>query len=124
MPSLPPKQAHIVQLKVEQPKRELPKPPVEEQLKENKKPGLRLTNFFRSVKFPRSKKVQNNNNSTPTKIYKVFGKDLNDLAKTTGLEGMVFNGFNCFNGFIGFCHFTLQFLKCLLNVPNLLKVMA
>lgn len=85
LPALPPKQAHIVQLKVDQPKRELPKPPVEQvELKESKKSGgLRFSNFFRSVKFPRNKKVQN----IRSPATKLFGKDLNELAKTTGLEG-------------------------------------
>ena len=67
-------------------KRELPKPPVEgggEEIKEKKSgTGLRLSNFFRSVKFPRNKKVQTSNPAC-----RVFGKDLNELAKTTGLEG-------------------------------------
>ena len=69
-------------------KRELPKPPVEggggEEIKEKKSgTGLRLSNFFRSVKFPRNKKVQTSSNPA----CRVFGKDLNELAKTTGLEG-------------------------------------
>ena len=84
LPAVPnSKQAHIVQLKTEPKKssRALPKPPNND---ENSSPvakkGLRLTNFFRSVKFPKNKKIQ------PAPV-RIFGRDLSELAKATNLEG-------------------------------------
>ena len=84
LPAVPnSKQAHIVQLKTEPKKssRALPKPPNND---ENSSPvakkGLRLTNFFRSVKFPKNKKIQ------PAPV-RIFGRDLSELAKAANLEG-------------------------------------
>ena len=83
LPAVPSsKQAHIVQLKTEPKKsnnRALPRPPNEENSGNSaKKPsgGLRLTNFFRSVKFPKNKKIQ------PAPV-RIFGRDLSELAKAT-----------------------------------------
>ena len=83
LPAVPnSKQAHIVQLKTEPKKssRALPKPPDENP--SPKKGGLRLTNFFRSVKFPKNKKIQ------PAPV-RIFGRDLGELAKATNLEGNI-----------------------------------
>ena len=94
------KQAHIVQLKPFEHKklRALPKLP-QQQAEDNNnnnsnsnpakestssptKVGLRLSNFFRSVKFPRnSKKV-----IQPAPV-RIFGRELNDLVKATNQEG-------------------------------------
>lgn len=90
LPAVPSsKQAHIVQLKSEHKKlRALPQTPPEvkeevqgkeQQAKANKQ-GLRLSNFFRSVKFPKNKKIQ------PAPI-RIFGRELNDLVKATNQEG-------------------------------------
>ena len=87
LPAVPnSKQAHIVQLKTEPKKsspRTLPKPPNDENSSPIKK-GLRLTNFFRSVKFPKNKKIQ------PAPV-RIFGRDLSELAKATNLEGELQN---------------------------------
>jgi hypothetical protein len=47
------------------------------------KQGLRLSNFFRSVKFPRNKKI------IQTAPIRIFGRELNDLVKATNQEGTV-----------------------------------
>lgn len=84
LPAVPSsKQAHIVQLKSEHKKlRALPQTPpeVKEQEPKQNKQGLRLSNFFRSVKFPKNKKIQ------PAPI-RIFGRELNDLVKATNQEG-------------------------------------
>ena len=83
LPAVPSsKQAHIVQLKTEPKKpnnRALPRPPNEENSVKKPSGGLRLTNFFRSVKFPKNKKIQ------PAPV-RIFGRDLGDLAKATNHE--------------------------------------
>jgi len=86
LPAVPSsKQAHIVQLKSEHKKlRALPQLPTEENNKESSsklaKQGLRLSNFFRSVKFPRNKKI------IQTAPIRIFGRELNDLVKATNQE--------------------------------------
>ena len=75
-----------MQLKSEHKKlRALPQLPTEENNKESSsklaKQGLRLSNFFRSVKFPRNKKI------IQTAPIRIFGRELNDLVKATNQEG-------------------------------------
>ena len=91
LPAVPStKQAHIVQLKStadHKKLRALPQVPTEENNNKESgsklaKQGLRLSNFFRSVKFPRNKKIQ----AAPIRI---FGRDLNDLVKATNQEGKI-----------------------------------
>ena len=109
LPAVPnSKQAHIVQLKTEPKKssRALPKPPDENP--SPKKGGLRLTNFFRSVKFPKNKKIQ------PAPV-RIFGRDLGELAKATNLEGNV----TCLlTTYIVSCLFS--FASCLFSLQNYL----
>lgn len=88
LPMLPPKQAHIVKLNMKQ-QRTLPPVPNKQQEKTTTTTATqwikhgRLSNFFRSVKLNRSsKKLQSCNNVTT----RVFGKDLQELSNSTGLE--------------------------------------